>query len=156
MKKGFKILTTFMVAIVMTFVVTGCSKERISAEKFKSKMESKGYNVVDITDQYSSSDKFIKVYVALPKNKTYQIEYYQLKDVDAAISVFESSKTNFENSKGVSSVNTNVSLGNYSKYTLATNGKYKMISRVEDTLIYVDVDSSYKNKVIDAIDSLGY
>lgn len=142
--------------IIMVFVVTGCSKERITAEAFKSKMENKGYNVVDITDQYSSSDKFVKVYVALSKDKTYQVEYYELKDVDAATTVFESSKTNFENSKGVSSVNTNVSLGNYSKYTLATNGKYKLITRVEDTLIYANVDSSYKNKVIDAVDSLGY
>lgn len=156
MKRNFKFLSIFVIAITMVFVVTGCSKKVITAEQFKSKMEDKEYNVVDITDQYSSSDKFIKVYVALNEDKTYQIEYYQFKDVDSATNAFESSKTNFENSKGSSSVNTSVNLANYSKYSLSTNGKYKTITRVEDTLLYADVDSSYKNKVLDVFDSFGY
>lgn len=37
-------------------------------------------------------------------------------------------------------------MSNYSKYALSTSGEYKVVSRIENTAVYLNVDSSYKDK----------
>jgi len=47
-------------------------------------------------------------------------------------------------------------MGNNSKYTLKTNGEYKVVSRIEDTVIYVDVDEKYEDDVKEILKEIGY
>lgn len=54
------------------------------------------------------------------------------------------------------SMETNVTLGNYSTYKLTTDGKYCVVSRIGDTFIYIDVPSDYKTEVNDAFEKLRY
>lgn len=156
MKKIFKRLTVFSILLMMVFMITGCNKKPITAEEFKTKMKDKKYDVVDITEQYSSSTEFTKVYVAVAENRIFQVEFYQFDSTDSASKAYSTTKDEVESIKGSSSANTSVELGNYSKYTLSTNGNYTIISRVEDTMIYVNVDSTYKSKVKDIVEELGY
>lgn len=156
MKRIFKRLTVFSILVMIVFMASGCSKDPITAEQFKTKMEDKNYNIVDITSQYASSPEFIKVYVAVTKDSSYQIEYYKFDSTDSAKKAYESTKNEIENSKGTTSAHTSVSLGNYAKYTLSSDGKYTVVSRVEDTLIYSNTTSTYKDKVKEELDDLGY
>ena len=64
--------------------------------------------------------------------------------------------TKFENSKSRSSIETNVSMKNYSKYTLLSNGKYMVISVINNTAIYVNVEESHKEEVDNILNELGY
>ncbi len=45
---------------------------------------------------------------------------------------------------------------NYSTYSLTTNGKYKYLSRIDNTLIYIDASDDYKDAIKDIIKELGY
>ncbi|MBP3799703.1 MAG: hypothetical protein ILA19_01850 [Bacilli bacterium] len=156
MKKVFKKITIFAVLLCTIIVVTGCSKKVITAENFKNTMDSKGYNVVDVTDQFASQGTMKKGYVALQKESKYQVEFFELETEVAAESMFETNKKRFEEMKGSSSAETSVDGSNYSKYTLSTGGKFKVVTRVENTLLYLDVDKEYKDEVGTIIDNLGY
>ena len=156
MKKIFKRLTLFSILIMMAFMVSGCSKKAITAETFEIKMESKGYDVEDVTSQYSSQIDIKKGYVAIDEDGEYQIEFYELGDNDTAISMYDNNKSVFESSKGSVSSEASVSGSNFSKYSLSTGGKYKVICRVDNTLIYLNVPSSKKDEVKKVLDSLGY
>ena len=41
-------------------------------------------------------------------------------------------------------------------FSNVTNGKYKYLSRIDNTLVYVDVDESYKDIVKDIMKEIGY
>jgi len=86
----------------------------------------------------------------------YQIEFYELSNEENAIDMYATNKIRFETSKGNSSAVTNFDFKNYSKYTLTTNGKYKVLSRIDNTLIYIDVDKDYKDIVKDLLKEIGY
>ena len=54
------------------------------------------------------------------------------------------------------SASATVSMNNYATYSLTTNGKYKYLSRIDNTLVYIDVDESYKDIVKDIMKEIGY
>ena len=45
---------------------------------------------------------------------------------------------------------------NYEKYTLVVDGKYKLLSRVENTVLYLNIDDVYKDEVKKIVDELKY
>lgn len=104
----------------------------------------------------ASYDYITQVYLAIDDSYKYQIEFYELSDADYASSFYNNNKSIFEESKSSSAVETSVSSGNNSKYTLVTNGKYKVVSRIDNTVIYVNVDDEYKAEVKDLLEELGY
>ncbi len=156
MKKIFKNLILCTFVFVTLFIVTGCSKKSLTAESFKTMMSSKGYKVEDVTSQYSSKIAINKGYIAINSNKDYQIEFYELADDNTAVSMYENNKQIFENSKENASINTNVDGSNFSKYTLTTGGKFKVVCRVENTLLYLNVSTEYDNEVKEILEYLGY
>lgn len=153
--KGFLLLAFISFATLLT--LTGCGKkDALVADDFKSKMESLGYVVQDATDQFSSDSGVEKVYIALNSDASHQIEFYVVETESQAISAYSTNKSNFENLKSSSAVNTEVNLSNYSKYTLSSNDKFMVISRIDNTFIYVNSDDTYKNNIKKALDNLGY
>lgn len=131
-------------------------KESITASEFYDKMEDKGYYLQDATNQFSAYDYIKQVYLALESDNKYQIEFYEFSDESYAMSFYENNKSIFESSKANSASNTNVNLKNSSKYTLSSNGSYKSLSRIDNTLIYIDIDSEYEDEVKDILKDLGY
>ena len=86
----------------------------------------------------------------------YQIEFYELSNEENAISMHNTNKTKFESQKSNASASATASMNNYSTYSLTTNGKYKYLSRINNTLVYVDVDENYKDIVKDIMKEIGY
>lgn len=141
--------------LVFVFALTGCSKkEPISVDTFKSIMTDEGYQIVDATDQYK--EDFVENVSIAVKDDKYQIEFYDLNSESKAKTAYEANIEKFKELKGSSSMETNVTLGNYSTYKLTTDGKYCVVSRIGDTFIYIDVPSDYKTEVNDALEKLGY
>lgn len=155
--KKFKNVISLIVCFIAVLTVTGCKdKKSITADEFKNTMESNDYIVQEATDQFSEYDYVKKVYIALSSDSSYQIEFYQLSDEDYATSFYNNNKSIFEKSKSSKNLETSVSMSNYSKYTLQTNGKYKVISRIGNTAIYLNVDTEYKADVKNILKELGY
>ena len=176
MKKSMIIGIVAIVAVVLItiggVVFTKLNKEKpsIDAQTFKTTMEEKGYQLADAKSQFSEYDYIEKVYLAADSNFSYQIEvslaadskfsyqieFYQLVDNDYANQFYITNMTKFENAKSSSSIETTVNGKNYSKYTLLSNGKYMVISAINNTAIYVNVDESHKEEVDNILNELGY
>ena len=164
MKKSMIIGIIVISAIVLILIAVGgvvftkLNKEKpsIDAQTFKTIMEEKGYQLADAKSQFSEHDYIEKVYLAADSKFSYQIEFYQLVDNDYANQFYITNMTKFENAKSSSSIETTVNGKNYSKYTLLSNGKYMVISAINNTAIYVNVDESHKEEVDNILNELGY
>ena len=145
----------FVLCFFMIFFMTGCfNKKSISSNEFKSIMSEKGFDVQDATKQFSDYDYVKRTYIAL--NDDFQIEFYELSDEEKAKGFYETNKSIFESSKESGYSQFNNSVGNHSKYTLKTGGKYKVVSRIDNTVIYLNVLEEYKDEIKDILKDLGY
>ncbi len=159
-----KVVLIALIVVVMVVVIgrvifinlNNKEKTSITASSFYTTMSQKGYIVQDASSQYANYDYVKQVYIATSEDYSYQIKFYELLNDSYAISFYNNIKPIFGSSKGNAPVATNVALNNYSKYTLPLNGKYMVISRINNTIIYVDVDDNYKDTVKSILDELGY
>lgn len=156
--KRIKIVGLLLVSLL---IFTGCNlssklnKEPLKSEEYKNKMEEKGYSTLDATGQFTQ--KFIKkVYLAVSNKSTYQIEFYEIDTIDNAKEFYSNNKKIFEESKVSGSSDSYVELGNHEKYTLKSGDTYKVISRIDNTIVYANVNKEYKNEVKKAIKEIGY
>ena len=144
-----------VVCLLVLFVTTGCmNKKAITTSEFKNKMEGKGFTIVDVLEQFSEYQYVKEATVA--KNDDFQLEFYVLSDTERANYMFNTNKEIFQNSKGSSSFETKNKVGNYENYSLTSAGYYMYVSRVNNTLIYLKVNESKKDEVIEIIKDLGY
>ena len=150
------ILLVIVIGVIALFSSLNKEKISITANEFKTFMQDKGYSVLDETNLYSQYDYVKQVCIAEQTDNSYQIEFYELSDVEHANTIYNNNKSKLETSKGNVSGETSVSMKNYSKYSLTTDGKYNVISRIDNTLIFLEVDSNYKNVVKELLDELGY
>ena len=157
MKKR-KILLLIGIALTSLFIVTGCgNKKSITAEEFESKLKEKNFIINDVkTTQFSDVPEISKGLVAIDETYNYQIEFYEFTSEENAISFYERNKLIFENAKGSSSAYTNVDLNNYQKYTLITDGKYKVLTRINNTLIFINANEEYKDAIKKILKELNY
>lgn len=156
MKKMRKVIVGVLL-IIMMVVLVGCGERKArTAENFKTNMVNHGYTVQDETYLFSYAGYVEKAYIAKDSSLKYQIEFYELSDIESAKYFYNYNKEIFETSKTSASMYKSVNVANYEKYTLQTDGKYKVISRIDNTVIYLDVDSQYKNAVDDVLEGLGY
>lgn len=131
-------------------------KTPVSAEEFKTTLEGKEFNVIDANSQLSSISQIKQAYLAIENGYNYQIEFYELEDDSSATTFYNNNKNNFEASKGSASSNTNIAGKNYEKYTLSSNGKYMVVSRIANTVIYLSVKDEYSSTVKDILKEIDY
>ncbi len=141
---------------LMLFMVTGCVKKTVlSTDEFKAKASELGYTSKDAKDKFADNERVKEVTIALHPDE-FQVEFYVFTNKSAAVSAFNTNQTSFESSKNGKSTESSYNMANYSAYSLINNGKYMHICRVEDTLLYVNVDEKYKDEVQKLIKELGY
>ena len=157
MKKTLKILLVITICLTSLFCLAGCGKKKTAktADEFYTIMTEKKFVIKDSKSQYLSHNEIIRSYVAAPSDLSYQIEFLELDSDSSAKNMFASNQRIFQDTSSTK-VETNVSISNYSKYTLEADGKYKVISRIDKTLVYVDADIKYKDDVNKLLDELGY
>lgn len=159
MKKALIIIGIIVIVLVgivlVVFNTLNKEKTPISANTFNTTMESKGYIMTDTTSQFAQYGNYMSKSYAAQKTG-YQIEFYELSSEENAISMYNTNKTKFESQKSNDSASAIASMNNYATYSLTTNGKYKYLSRIDNTLVYIDVDESYKDVVKDIMKEIGY
>lgn len=155
-----KKLLLVLLSIIMLITFSSCKKEEearkpITPDSFEMVAESVEYETKDVTENFKDNKKVLKAMVARVKNK-YQIEYYTLEDAEFAKKMYDKNKKNFESQKETKDKAEVKETENYSEYKLSTRGKYKMLSKIDNTLMYADVDEQYKDNVINFAKQLGY
>lgn len=164
MKKSTKIILGSIIAIiviaviVITIVFISLNKEKtsITAEEFKTKMEEKGYHVIDATEQFASYDYVKKVYLATNEDYSYKLEFYELADDNYATLFYNNNKAILEASKGSVSAENSVAVKNYAQYSLSSNGKYMIVSRINNTVLYASVEDTYKDSIKGMVEEIDY
>lgn len=158
--KKIKSLLAISICLISLACFTGCGKNKtaISADEFCEKLENKGYLIEDSTSQYDSYEQINESYIALSDDYEYQIEFIVLDSESDASSMYSYNKEKFELAKEDSDIQSHseVNLANYSKYELSVNGTYKILSRIDNTLIYIDTNSEFKEEIKEILDDLGY
>lgn len=145
----------FSIILAFILLLTGCSKKSaITTSKFRSIVESNGYIVSDDYDSYSSYNYFNEAFLA--SKDDCDIQFFVLDNANNAKDMFNTNKSKFESSKSGMSTEVSTSLGNYDTYLVQTNGYYKYVSRVDNTLLYVNVPMECKESVKTIIDSMKY
>ena len=148
-----------VIAIVSVFgIISLVNQEKtpITANQFVTKMEEKSYITENAVDQFIQYDYVIQAYIAADEDYGYQIEFYELSDESTAMGFYDNNVTRFESRKSNSSAETNINLKNFSKYTLLYGGNYMVVSRIENTVVYLNVDTAYKDEVNKILEELGY
>lgn len=155
--KKLKTSALIFLCLLTAFSFGGCAKkEPITSQMFSDTMTQNGYTIVDIKEQYSDIEFITEAYLAVDESESYQIEFYVLTDNDRAENMFEGNKQEYEQNKGSSYTGNSYNVGNHSKYTLTADGMYVLISRIDNTMIFVKSAADYKDAVNDAVDVLGY
>ena len=159
MKKALIIIGIILLVIVgiglIVFNSLNVEKQPLTADMFLARLQSKGYKMTDTTSQFAQYGSLMTKSYAAQKSG-YQIEFYQLSNEENAIMMYNTNKAKFESQKTNASTSTTAGMNNYAKFSLTTNGKYKYVSRIDNTLVYLDVEETYKGEVKDIMKEIGY
>lgn len=147
----------FLILVFLGILLTACvvEKEAIDEDDFIRIMTNEGFN---IKQQFEYSGDLEEYYIATDPKGEYEIEFWEL-DSDSnsnAKEFYENAKRMIETQKKGTYKDSNVDLINTNKYTLTNETMYIVISRIEDTFIYLDVDKEYKEEVNNILKKLGY
>ena len=158
-----KFLEIFLVIIIILIVaVSGIAlftyfdqnKKPLTSDEFTSIMEGHDYIVSDIANQVSEYDYVTEAYIASTNN--FQIEFYIFSTDDHALNFYDINKNNFGDYEDLTSTTTEVNIGNCSRYSLTTSSNYMYVSRMGNTVIYIDVLNTYQDNVKSILSELGY
>jgi hypothetical protein len=144
--------------LVFILALSSCGifapRTALTADEFKSKMEEAGYIVTNAKDQFDAG--MVDDVLLAAKDGHYQIEFFIVPTVDQAKAAFSENKTGFEeiDESGASTLNGNGS--NYAYYRKSTADGYYVVSRIENTFIYVDASSDFKDEIKGILKELGY
>ena len=145
-----------LVLFVSMFVLTGCgTKKPITEEQFKTAAESYGLVVIDAIDQMSQY-KIVKSALIGKSNDGWQVEFYILDGNSSAKSMYDENRSIFEKYKGSTTKEKYITIKEYSMYSLNSNGKYMYLCKINNTLLYANVDEQYENDVKNFAKKIGY
>ena len=155
MKK--KVIFGILVGLLIMFGTVGCGdKKAITAGEFKTKMEAEEFKVIDTMDQLPEGATIKQSYLALSPDSKYKIEFYEFTSDEEAAHFYEQNKKIFQTTKKNGYTEKEVNVGNHSKFHMNSGGKYRVVSRVANTAIYLDVKDSYKEVTNEILKKLGY
>lgn len=151
-----------LVGLIASLSGCGLKKTAITAEEFSSKMEDKGYQMVDITNQYEEVENAL---LAMNLDDGYKIEYYNFADEDSARTAYNQTANKFDKQYNVKMMSMNLTFNHSQSLYFTGQGKdadgnklesYVHISRVDDTMILVVADNEYRDDIKAIIKELGY
>ena len=154
MKKKVKVL---VVLILVLLCSTSCklNKTPKDLQTFSEIMEAEGFSLLDATDQFEEGSVES---VTLAVNEKYQIEFFVMQDEASAVRAFAQNKYEFElyeKATGRASY-TSVTMGNHGSYKLTAAGDFYVVSRIENTFLYIVTEVENKDDVNNILKKLGY
>ena len=138
--------------------MTGCGEDKIKTvatlEQFTNVVVSKGFTVNDNMEKYSNAD-----YITESKKAVFEdieIEMIKYTDSSYAEQVQENHIESFDLLKNTGAHFKKDKGGNYYHYSLVSNERYMVSSRVDNTLIFFKIMLEDKELVDEILNELGY
>ena len=156
MKKKILIIT-----LVILFIIIGClffvlnknSNKELDMNSFIKITEKNGFKIQDVKEQFS--EEIVKE-AKVAYNNNYQIEFLVFNDVNSAKNSFGFNKQSFELDEAEVIDNEDISKDKYSIYYKLTKNKYMYVKRVDNKLLYFNVDGSYKEDLESILKKLNF
>ena len=120
-------------------------------------MEEQGLTVTDQTDTANGDNSYQEIYVAADESK-YSFEYYFMKDVDSAKSVYSYAYDNLdakyqEEESGEFKLD---EVGDVRKYEVSFTDYYCVVWQNQNTVLYVTAYSEHADEAKQILKELGY
>ena len=148
------VLVSIIGLVIMGALSVSKARESLTAKEFENIMLSKDFKIIDAKDQFPNTPHLEEALIAL--NDNYQIEFYVLTNSEYADTMFINNQYNLEANKGDVSSYSTINFANGAKYTLSTNGKFSVITKIDNTLVYLNVDNEHKEDVKLILDEINY
>ena len=149
-----------LVCLLLSFclLMTGCrtniSKTIVTVDEFNNAAVNQGFVVYDNTELYDNVNYIVNSTVAVIDDL--EIEMVEYIDSEHASKAQENHIESFKLLKTTGAlVNKNKGI-NYYSYSLVSNNRYMISTRVDNTLIFCKVMLTEKDKVTDLLNELGY
>ena len=149
----------FFVIAVAVFCLAGCidiSRTAIDGDFFEDTMKDLGYSVANITNQFESGDNIEIALEATDYSKTHKINYYKFNDRLSANDSFRGNLKDMEDTIGNSGYSSSITIDNYKKEAMVADGEYRVITKIDNTIVYVRADSSCRYDIDLALKAIGY
>jgi len=147
-----------LLVIFLVLVLCGCSikKSNVSTKEFCETFTKKNGYCYSNMDEYSDNENVLDCYSGSNSKEEFTIIYYKFDSIDYAKSVFNDFKYGFIKYKSSKYNENQINLLNYNYYSIVNNGYYKVTSRIDDTVIYIDAEEKYIDKINKYLKELGY
>ena len=153
-----KLIITAALCLVLALVCGACAQSKTAAtpKDFIASAESLGLQTQDTTKDYEQFDHVVN---STSAGKTegnaivWQADFVTATEAEKAQGMFETNKNKFDEASGNMS---STSVGNYNTYEKNGDGKFMYLCRVDNTLLYINVDEKYKDEAKKLIGTLGY
>lgn len=138
---------------VIVCLTTGCFYNLVDSKTFKEHFSALGYTISDNEEAKYEADKYL---VATKSDVPYDIEYYEFKDETEAKKVYEKYKDRIIDYITSTSDNTETTGAVFSKTIAKSEKEYIVISRVKNTLIFIDGTNDYSKEIDKLLEDIEY
>ena len=141
--------------------ITGSHKKAITAEEFKNIISEKNFTINVprdvLTEEAIKAVGIEKGYITREmEDKEYRINFFDMKDDNSQKYFYYDAINTIRNEDDGNIKETLEKSMNHTKYTAITNGKYMVVSRIGNTLIWGTINVDEKQKLIDLLNEIGY
>ncbi len=152
---GVSVLAVLLIVFaIFAFVVPTLNKKAVTKDDFATIAENSGYVTIEDIELGNIEKETEEAIFAYDEEDDYQIEFYVFSDTDFAKRLFEVNSNNFMNESNKSSSGTHSP--NYESCCVKTDGSYRYVARIENTLLYIDVYKKHTDEVKEFVKKLGY
>lgn len=139
--------------IAVVCLTTGCFYNLVDSKTFKDHFAALGYTVSDSEEARYEADTYL---VASKSDVPYAIEYYEFKDEIEAKKVYEKYKDSIIEFISSTSDNTETTGAVFSKTVAVSEKEYIVISRVKNTLIFINGTNDYSKEIDKLLEDIEY
>lgn len=148
--------TKIIFLLFLTFILwisTGCEQRKsLSSTDFKDRLENIGYSVQNVTDLY---DVETNSSVSVALHSDYEILFHVLTNEESAKSFYTITKRQYKE-EDKKSRKTENNKGSYEKFTSKGKQKYKVVIRVDKTVLLASTDKKHQKEIDEIVRKLGY
>ena len=147
-----KILCATLI-LIMACALYGCSKDVITGEQFKEKIQEQGF-VVDSSSDYIM-DNATEGFRAIKDGSSMIVTFWTFSSDEEAVAAYDK-MYNPSQSEDQELPGTVLEGDNFTKYTVESSDDYSLLSRVGNTLLFAGGDLSEKDTIKEVAESIGY
>lgn len=140
--------------IVICAITTGCLfYNLLDAKEFKSHFEDLGYTVVKNDDDDVEAETS---YIASKEDADYRIKYFEFEEEVEAKKLYQHYKENIGSYITSKSENQETTGAVFSKIVAVSEKEYIVISRVKNTLIFINATNDVSNDIDKILEDIRY